>query len=111
MPLSEVPTQVPLPSHMAGADPRPTNGTDGFAYMRDNDDVWVFSGRSVLRMAGCNVVCQARIPALELWPESAVECPRAHLEQQACATRDPLHLLTLAKRWAITAFTRGFGQA
>jgi hypothetical protein len=24
----------------------------------------VFSGRSVLRMAGCDVVCQARIPAL-----------------------------------------------
>jgi hypothetical protein len=37
-------------------------------------------------MAGRNVVCQARIPALELWPESAVECPRAHLEQQVCAT-------------------------
>jgi hypothetical protein len=48
-----------------------------------------FSSRSVLRMAGCNVVCQARIPALELWPESAVECPRAHLEQQVCATDGP----------------------
>jgi hypothetical protein len=28
-----------------------------------------------------------------------------------CATRGPLHLLTLAKRLLITAFTRGFGQA
>jgi hypothetical protein len=41
----------------------------------------VFSGRSVLGMAGCNVACQARIPALELWPKGAVECPRAYLEQ------------------------------
>jgi hypothetical protein len=32
----------------------------------------VFSGRSVLRMAGCNIVCRARIPALELWPERRV---------------------------------------
>jgi hypothetical protein len=47
----------------------------------------VFSGRSVLRMAGCNVVCQARIPALELWPESAVECAHVRIWSNRCAPR------------------------
>ena len=71
----------------------------------------VFSGRSLLGMAGCNVVCQARIPALELRPEGAVEGPRAYLEQQVCATLGPLHLLTFGEALADHGVHRGFGQA
>jgi hypothetical protein len=103
MSFSEAPTQLPLSSQT-------WPGLTGDQLTQRGESMTmcgVFSGRSVLR----NVVCQTRIPALEPWPESAVECPRAHLEQQVCATRGPLHLLTLAKRLLITAFTRGFGQA
>jgi hypothetical protein len=70
----------------------------------------VLSGRSLLGMAGCNVVCQARIPALVLRPEGAVECPHAHLEQQVCPTLSPLHLLTFGEALADHGVHRGFGQ-
>ena len=107
MSFSEAPTQLPLSSQTWPA----LTGDQLTQRGESMTMCGVFSGRSVLRIAGCNVVCQTRIPALEPWPESAVECPRTHLEQQVCATRGPPHLLTLANRLLITAFTRGFGQA
>jgi len=60
---------------------------------------------------GIVVVGKARVPPLEEAPKRTVKGTRSRLQQQVCASRRPLHLLTLGKAFADDSVHRGLGQA
>jgi len=69
------------------------------------------SRRGGLSRLVCIIVGEPRIPALEQWPERAIERPGSGLQQQVRTALGLLHLLALGEALADDGVDRALGQA
>ena len=73
------------------------------------EHLWAFKPLRFLARQRCRR--PDRVPPLKKRPQRTIERSRPGLQQQMCAARGPLHLLTLREAFTDYRIYRGLGQA